>query len=125
MGHLWLLSVDMTQHVSRSKTDWWWLFAGLLLPALIIGSVVGGPPLSAKCIILAALVVAQSTCLLAKAKGVLASAMGVVLLKATNTEYLTRECLVEFLPLLSTPSVVNFIPHTLGGGHSLARYPID
>ena len=52
MGHSWLLFGDMTQRVSqKSKTDRWRLFAGLLLPVLIIGIVVGGPSLSAKCML--------------------------------------------------------------------------
>ncbi len=52
MGHSWLLFGDMTQRVSqKSKTDQWRSFAGLLLPVLIIGSVVGGPSLSAKCML--------------------------------------------------------------------------
>jgi hypothetical protein len=60
VGRTWLSSVEMTQRLSRSKTDRWWSFAGSVLPAPIIGSVVGGPSLSAKCIIVAALAAAQS-----------------------------------------------------------------
>ena len=52
-GQTWLLSVEVMQHVSGSKTDWWWLFTMSVLPAPLIGSVVGGPSLSTKCIIVA------------------------------------------------------------------------
>jgi hypothetical protein len=66
VGRTWLSSVEMTQRVSRSKTDRWWSFAGSVLPAPIIGSFVGGPSLSAKCIIVAALAAAQSAYFLAQ-----------------------------------------------------------
>jgi hypothetical protein len=74
----------MMQRVSRSKTDRWWLFANLLLLALIIGSMVGGRLLSAKCIIMPALAAAQRSYFLAQAEGVLSSATDVVALMATN-----------------------------------------
>ena len=64
----WLSSVEMTQHVSRLKTDRWWSFAGSVLPAPIIGSFVGGPSLSAKCIIVAALAAAQGAYFLAQVR---------------------------------------------------------
>jgi hypothetical protein len=52
------------QKNSKSKTDRWWSFAGSVLPAPVIGSLVGGPSLSAKCIIVAALAAVQSVSLL-------------------------------------------------------------
>jgi hypothetical protein len=59
-----------------------------LLRSPIIGSIVGGLSLSAKCIILealvAALLAAQSAYFLAQAEGVLASAMDIVALQATS-----------------------------------------
>ena len=84
VGRTWLSSVEMTQRLSRSKTDRWWSFAGSVLPAPIIGSVVGGPSLSAKCIIVAALAAAQSAYFLAQAEGVLARATDAVALKARS-----------------------------------------
>ena len=71
VGRTWLSSVEMTQRVSRSKTDRWWSFAGSVLPAPIIGSFVGGPSLSAKCIIVAALAAAQSAYFLAQVRYIL------------------------------------------------------
>jgi hypothetical protein len=73
VGRTWLSSVEMTQRVSRSKTDRWWSFAGSVLPAPIIGSFVGGPSLSAKCIIVAALAAAQSAYFLAQVRYILLS----------------------------------------------------
>lgn len=52
------------QKNSKSKTDRWWSFAGSVLPAPVIGSLVGGPSLSAKCIIVTALAAVQSVSLL-------------------------------------------------------------
>ncbi len=40
-------------------------------------------------------------------------------------EYLTRECLTDFWPLLGTPSIIPFIPYTSGGRHDPAWYCID
>lgn len=84
VGRTWLSSVEMTQRVSQSKTDRWWSFAGSVLPAPIIGSIVGGPSLSAKCIIVTALAAAQSAYFLAQAEGVLARATDAVALKARS-----------------------------------------
>jgi len=84
MGRIWLSSVEMTQRASRSKIDRWWSFAGSVLPAPIIGRIVGGPSLSAKCIIVAALAAAQSAYFLAQAEGVLARATDAVALKARS-----------------------------------------
>jgi hypothetical protein len=84
MGRIGLSSVEMTQRASRSKIDRWWSFAGSVLPAPIIGRIVGGPSLSAKCIIVAALAAAQSAYFLAQAEGVLARATDAVALKARS-----------------------------------------
>ncbi len=70
--------------------------------------------------IVTVLTVAQSAYLLAQAEGVLTSAMDMVSLKAPNTGYLIHECLAQCLPLLSTQSIIPFIPRALGGGHGPA-----
>ena len=67
IGRMWLSSVEMTQRVSQSKTDRWWSFAGSVLPAPIIGSIVGSPSLRAKCIIVTALAAALSAYFLVSA----------------------------------------------------------
>ena len=74
----WLLSS------SKSKTDRWWSFAASVLPAPVIGSIVGGPALSSKCILIAALAACQSAYFLALAEGVLARATDAVALKARS-----------------------------------------
>ncbi len=83
-GQTWLFEVEMTHHMWRSKTDRRWSFAGSVLPAPLIGSAVGGPSLSAKCIIVAALAAAQSAYFLAQAERVLARATEAVALKARS-----------------------------------------
>ena len=84
VGRTWLSSSEQVQRNSKSKTDRWWSFAGSVLPAPIIGSVVGGPSLSAKCIIVAALAAAQSAYFLAQAESVVARATDAVALKARS-----------------------------------------
>lgn len=84
VGRSWLSSSEQVQRNSKSKTDRWWSFAGSVLPAPIIGSIVGGPALSAKCIIIATLAAAQSAYFLAKAEGVVAKATDAVALKARS-----------------------------------------
>ncbi|KAL3772870.1 hypothetical protein ACHAWU_000527 [Discostella pseudostelligera] len=84
VGRTWLSSVEQIQKASVSKTDRWWSFASSVLPAPIIGSIVGGPSLSAKCIVVAALAAAQSAYFLAQAEGVLARATDAVALKARS-----------------------------------------
>lgn len=69
---------------SKSKTARWYSFAGSVLPAPIIGSIVGGPVLSAKCIVVAALAAAQSAYYLAQAESVVARATDAVALKARS-----------------------------------------
>jgi hypothetical protein len=84
VGRTWLSSVEQIQKASVSKTGRWWSFAGSVLPAPILGSIVGGPSLSAKCIVVAALAAAQSAYFLAQAEGVLARATDAVALKARS-----------------------------------------
>lgn len=84
VGRTWLSSSEQIQKNSKSKTDRWWSFAGSVLPAPIIGSLLGGPSLSAKCIVVAALAAAQSAYFLAQAESVLARATDAVALKARS-----------------------------------------
>lgn len=84
VGRTWLSTSEQVQRNSKSKTDRWWSFAGSVLPAPIIGSIVGGPSLSAKCIVVAALAAAQSAYFLAQAESVVARATDAVALKARS-----------------------------------------
>ncbi|KAL7545705.1 hypothetical protein ACHAWF_009058 [Thalassiosira exigua] len=84
VGRTWLSSSEQVKRNSQSKTDRWWSFAGSVLPAPIVGSVLGGPSLSAKCIVVAALAAAQSAYCLAQAEGVIARATDAVALKARS-----------------------------------------
>ena len=96
VGRTWLSSVEMTQRVSRSKTDRWWSFAGSVLPAPIIGSFVGGPSLSAKCIIVAALAAAQSAYFLAQVRYILLSILSSLSIDSTLTVY----CVPTFVSII-------------------------
>jgi len=84
VGKTWLSTSEQVQRNSQSKTQRWWSFAGSVLPAPIIGSILGGPSLSAKCIVVAALAAAQSAYFLAAAEGVVARATDAVALKARS-----------------------------------------
>jgi len=84
VGQTWLSTSEQVQRNSKSKTDRWWYFAGSVLPAPIVGSLVGGPSLSAKCIVIASLAAAQSAYFLAQAEGVVARATDAVALKARS-----------------------------------------
>eukprot|EP01082_Thalassiosira_pseudonana_P008516 g7662.t1.1.5e17418a g7662 g7662.t1 contig24:1200036-1202445(+) len=84
VGRTWLSSSEQVQKSSKSKTDRWWSFAASVLPAPVIGSIVGGPALSSKCILIAALAACQSAYFLALAEGVLARATDAVALKARS-----------------------------------------
>lgn len=84
VGRTWLSSSEQIQANSRGKTERWWSFAGSVLPAPIIGSYLGGPTLSAKCIVVAALAACQSAYFLAQAEGVVARATDAVALKARS-----------------------------------------
>jgi len=84
VGRSWLSTSEQVVRNSKSKTDRWWSFAGSVLPAPILGSVVGGPSLSAKCIIIALLAAAQSAYFLAQAERVVARATDAVALKARS-----------------------------------------
>jgi len=84
------------QRNSRAKTERWWSFAGSVLPAPIIGSVLGGEELSAKCIVVAAFAAAQSAYFLADAEGVVARATG----ECRWVSILARDDFFYFLPLL-------------------------
>jgi len=84
VGRTWLSSSEQVQKTSKAKTDRWWSFAGSVLPAPIIGSILGGPSLSAKCIVVAALAAAQSAYFLAQAESVVARATDAVALKARS-----------------------------------------
>ena len=84
VGQSWLSSSEQVQRNSKAKTDRWWSFVGSVLPAPIIGSILGGPSLSAKCIVVAALAAAQSAFFLAQAESVVARATDAVALKARS-----------------------------------------
>lgn len=84
VGRTWLSSAEQVKNNSKSKTARWYSFAGSVLPAPIIGSIVGGPVLSAKCIVVAALAAAQSAYYLAQAESVVARATDAVALKARS-----------------------------------------
>ena len=84
VGKTWMSTSEQIQKGSKLKTTRWWSFAFSVLPAPIIGSVVGGPNLSTKCIIVAALAAAQSAYFLALAESVLARATDAVALKARS-----------------------------------------
>ena len=84
VGRTWLSSSEQVQKNSKSKTDRWWSFAGSVLPAPIIGTIVGGPLLSTKCIVVAALGAAQSAYFLALSESVVARATDAVALKARS-----------------------------------------
>ena len=75
---------EQVQKNSKGKTDRWLSFAGSVLPAPILGSIIGGPLLSSKCIIIALLAAAQSAYFLALAESVLARATDAVALKARS-----------------------------------------
>jgi len=84
VGQTWLSTSEQVQRNSKAKTDRWWSFAGSVLPAPIVGSLVGGPSLSAKCIVIASLAAVQSAYFLAQAEGVVARATDAVALKARS-----------------------------------------
>ncbi|KAL7448140.1 hypothetical protein ACHAWC_000952, partial [Mediolabrus comicus] len=84
VGKTWMSTSEQIQKGSKLKTTRWWSFAFSVLPAPIIGSVVGGPNLSTKCIIVAALAAAQSAYFLALAESVVARATDAVALKARS-----------------------------------------
>lgn len=84
VGRTWMSTSEQIQKGSKLKTTRWWSFAWSVLPAPIIGSVVGGPTLSTKCIIVAALAAAQSAYFLALAESVVARAQDAVALKARS-----------------------------------------
>lgn len=84
VGRTWLSTSEQIVRGSKLKTDRWWSFAWSVLPAPIIGSIVGGPNLSTKCIVVAALAAAQSAYFLALCEGVVARATDAVALKARS-----------------------------------------
>lgn len=84
IGQTWLSSSEQVQRNSKSKTDRWKSFVGSVLPAPIVGSILGGPSLSAKCIVITALAAVQSAYFLAQAESVLARATDAVALKARS-----------------------------------------
>lgn len=84
VGQTWLSSVEQVKFNSQSKTAAWINFAGTVLPAPVIGSLLGGPSLSTKCIVVAALAAAQSAYFLAQAESVVARATDAVALKARS-----------------------------------------
>lgn len=84
VGRTWMSTSEQIQKGSKLKTDRWWSFAWSVLPAPIIGSIVGGPNLSTKCIVVAALAAAQSAYFLALCEGVVARATDAVALKARS-----------------------------------------
>lgn len=84
VGRTWLSTSEQVQKNSKSQTVRWWSFAGSVLPAPIIGSILGGSSLSAKCIVVAALGAAQSAYYLAQAESVVARATDAVALKARS-----------------------------------------
>lgn len=76
VGRTWLSSSEQVQRNSRAKTERWWSFVGSVLPAPVVGSILGGPLFSTKCIVVAALAAAQSAYFLAQAESVVARATG-------------------------------------------------
>jgi len=84
VGRTWMSTSEQIVKGSKLKTDRWWSFAWSVLPAPIIGSIVGGPNLSTKCIVVAALAAAQSAYFLALCEGVVARATDAVALKARS-----------------------------------------
>lgn len=84
VGRTWLSTSEQVRKNSQGKTERWWSFAGSVLPAPVLGSVLGGPSLSTKCIVVAALAAAQSAYFLAQAESVVARATDAVALKARS-----------------------------------------
>ena len=83
VGRTWLSATEQILQSSKGQTDRWWSFAGSVLPAPIIGGIVGDS-LSTKCIIVAALGALQSAYFLALAESALARATDAVAIKARS-----------------------------------------
>ena len=84
VGRTWMSTSEQIVKGSKLKTERWLSFGWSVLPAPIIGSIFGGPNLSTKCIVVAALAAAQSAYFLALCEGVVARATDAVALKARS-----------------------------------------